>query len=588
MMSLKKIRFSKIKSRFRVFLKFLGISTLFLLAAALTLIVFVLLAAGELKSLVAFYPELTGYPNSERHYLILFQNNQELRPTGGFISAYGILSFRDGRLANLEIHDSYDKINQISAPAPYPLDRLLAGPSYPGHGFRDANFNPDFPTAAKDLEYFFQRAYPQFPLSGVIALNLQLIEDLLGIIGPVNVDGIIFNQKNLFAKLEEAVSNIDLHNLDQINDRKTVLRKFAKQLIKELPLSISSLPRLKNLLIKELNQKQILLYSKHPLLEKLIRRQNWDGHLEKREGDYLAIVESNLGGMKSDRYISRAIHYTVDISDEIFADQTRKARSELEIRFRHHGTENIPLSGWYQGWIRTFIPQGSTLLQRQIFDQNSQSIDLYDAKALPPNYTETENGLLGLGDRIIFQPSEERLIKYQYELPAGTITDQTYILNLRKQPGTLADYYDIVVKVPQGRALSSRDFDIREDRAFFRGFLTQDRRLTLTILGDFYGPRIINQEIPALNQLKVYFNEPVAPDPTYEINITDTNRKNPDQTDQIQVIKLSFPDERILEIATQGMTNQGLEHYQIVLKNIRDRYGNVINPNPRQITAVHR
>jgi hypothetical protein len=39
-------------------------------------------------------------------YLILFQNNLELRPAGGYIGNFGILKVKNGQIVSLETHDT--------------------------------------------------------------------------------------------------------------------------------------------------------------------------------------------------------------------------------------------------------------------------------------------------------------------------------------------------------------------------------------------------------------------------------------------------------------------------------------------------
>ena len=44
--------------------------------------------------------------DGERTYLILAQNSDELRATGGFISATGVIRFREGALVDMKFADS--------------------------------------------------------------------------------------------------------------------------------------------------------------------------------------------------------------------------------------------------------------------------------------------------------------------------------------------------------------------------------------------------------------------------------------------------------------------------------------------------
>ncbi len=71
-------------------------------------------------------PAILGM-NGPVTYLILFQNNHELRGTGGFISAVGELTVEQAKIAELDISDSYDFYNPALAypVAPQPMQAYM-------------------------------------------------------------------------------------------------------------------------------------------------------------------------------------------------------------------------------------------------------------------------------------------------------------------------------------------------------------------------------------------------------------------------------------------------------------------------------
>jgi hypothetical protein len=58
-------------------------------------------------------PDFLGVGNEKKDYLVLLQNEMELRATGGFIGSYGILSFQNGRLMGFDIKDVYEADGQL-------------------------------------------------------------------------------------------------------------------------------------------------------------------------------------------------------------------------------------------------------------------------------------------------------------------------------------------------------------------------------------------------------------------------------------------------------------------------------------------
>ncbi|MFO7669353.1 MAG: DUF4012 domain-containing protein, partial [Bacteroidales bacterium] len=122
-----------------------------------------------------------------RRYLIIGQNNFELRATGGFMGSLGIATVDQGRIVDLDYRRSYDWDN----PRREKVQPPLAYVRYMRFGawfIRDANFSPDFPTAAQTIQMFWQLdGHP--PVDGIVALDLYALQALLTAIGPVTVPG---------------------------------------------------------------------------------------------------------------------------------------------------------------------------------------------------------------------------------------------------------------------------------------------------------------------------------------------------------------------------------------------------------------
>ncbi|MGD9129306.1 MAG: DUF4012 domain-containing protein [Candidatus Woesebacteria bacterium] len=123
---------------------------------------------------------LTG----ERNYLILFQNSQEIRATGGFMGSFARLNLKEGHIADLEIQDIYEPAGQFQGivKAPKGVEQYLSG----GQGMLlpDSNWHADFPTSSRQVLYYFAKG-KQENVEGVIALNLSLAKDLIAIFEPI-------------------------------------------------------------------------------------------------------------------------------------------------------------------------------------------------------------------------------------------------------------------------------------------------------------------------------------------------------------------------------------------------------------------
>lgn len=543
-------------------------------SVGLGVVIFIILWTGiAMGGLRVFIPEfftLVGSPFSSKSYLIVFQNDTELRPTGGFISAYGVLDFKYGFWPRLRVSDVYGSIDDHPYVAPpYPMADLLANQWYQGYTFRDANYNPDFPSSANDLITFYKKTNPDAVFDGVVAVDFSLIQKITAVLGSVDVDNKEFTGDNLFEMMEENVSNVDRHNEDALANRKNVLRDFAKTLIKDVILSPLHWRKISDAVVSGLNQKDILLAFSEPSLRHFADSHDWEGTMmptqSKDVTDFLSVVEANLGGMKSDRYITRDITYAVDLTNAL------KPVAHVTVTLAHHGNYNEPLSGDYTGYLRTYSAPGSTDLPENL-------------------HQETSVTLSGWGEVVHLKPGESATLSYTYTLPHNVLQNDLYSLFLRKQPGTHDDHIRVVVTLPQGEGVESTTFTPQESMAYYEGFLNQDTVLSFTALPDRFGPRVSFQEITALNRIEIHFNEKVegdvATDPLNYV-ITDLDKTNASLHDSVSITDIEHFDKTVI-VHTKGMTAQNEEFYSIELRNITDTNGNVIDPNPREITVVQR
>ncbi len=517
------------------------------------IVLFVIAALGSLRVFLPHSMQITGFPFGQKNYLIIFQNNNELRPSGGFISSFAHLQFTSGIPSNLQIEDVYGDIDEHPyQEPPYPMEQLLANEWYQGYTFRDGNYQADFPQTAQELQNLFNLTQPNQNFDGIIAVNLNVLHDVVEALGPFYLDGREINHHNLFEEITNSVNDIDRHNKEQLANRKGILKPLASAIIRKVILNPLLIRPLSDIITENLDQKEIQLYFDQPSLQNLAKKNDWTGAWPELAGDFLAVVEANLGGMKSDRYLQRNITYHLLITEENLQAKT-DPKATLSLDLYHYGIENIPLSGPYSGYFRFYNSP-----QDQVADQI-----------------------------VKLNPGERTTIEKSWTIPYSHIEDSTYSLQLIKQSGT-EDFYTIIIELPRGYTLQSEDFHTKENIAFFQGILSHDLQLKLVILPDTYPPRLVKQSNDHLNQISLHFNEDLnlshAEDPfTYEV--IDLNVNSPETTDQIIIKNVEITSKDIF-LNLEGQTNQHEEHYGVLLKNLRDTKGNILST--RQITVVQR
>jgi hypothetical protein len=126
--------------------------------------------------------ELLG-SRQDRQYLVMFQNNRELRPTGGFIGSFALVDVSRGEVRKVLVDTIYNPDGQLKdfLIPPVPLqkitDRWFA---------RDANWFADFRTSASKVAHLFERSGGP-TVDGVLAITPVLLEDLLRLTGPISM-----------------------------------------------------------------------------------------------------------------------------------------------------------------------------------------------------------------------------------------------------------------------------------------------------------------------------------------------------------------------------------------------------------------
>ncbi len=536
--------------------------------ALLGLFIWFFFVLDSLRIFVPYYPWIAGFPFASKQYLIVLQNDAELRPGGGFTTAYGLLRMAHGFPVGFEINDVFSLSTENSPyiQPPYPMEDLLKGPFYHGWAFQDANWYADFPQNAKQMIWFYQKKFPDQHIDGVIAVNFRVVEELLDILGPVRAGEVEFDRHTLFSSLEHEVSNIDRHNIEDLKNRKEILKDFYQALLKKIIFSPILYHQMTRLIVQSLNQKDIQLYFSDALVHNAMERRGWSATipLTAPDRDFLAVVEANLAGMKSDRYIQRQVAYDVDYTGD-------KATAHVTIAMTHRGDYNEPLSFTYKGFVRILVPKNSVMVGND-----------------PEIVQGEESGYKFLGKKIQIEPGSSAIIEFTYVLPDSIVRDGQYRLTVLKQSGT-NDQYTISFHAPADFVLDGKVWDFRDNLAMYTASLDQDLDLALRINPDRIPPRVTFQIFKELQVVELHFNEDIdikscAVADNY--HLIDADVKDP-RTDQIRVVDVECGD-RGLTIHLAGVTEQPEEHYKLTLGNIRDKFGTTISPNPRTVTIVQR
>ena len=310
-------------------------------------------------------------------YLVLFQNNRELRPTGGFLGSFAEVDL-GWRLHHVSLKIETNIYNrdkqyatQVHLTTPEPLQSFVGDTPW---AMRDSNWPIDFPEAAKLVAYFYEHEGGQ-PVDGVIALNAQILERILTLTGSIRLDSydITVTANTVVSQLEQEIEKNywtdPAHK--QENQPKSILADLLPSVIKKL--EAQSIGDLSTALLESFKQKEIQIYSTQANLAKVLNKANWDGHVIQTTGDYLYINEANLSvvdglagpvGAKSSWSNKQSVSYDTHITT------IANVNHQLTLKRTHEGAMVWP-DGPNQSYLRVAVPLGSTL---QAITQNGQSI----------------------------------------------------------------------------------------------------------------------------------------------------------------------------------------------------------------------
>lgn len=427
----------------------------------------------ESITLLKLVPDLTG-ADKPVTYLIMLQNSDELRPTGGFITAFGLVRLEKGRVTALEFNNTDNNYISQIVDAPEPLKQILLAHYWLP---RDANWSPSFPESAKQVQNLFYLS-SGIKTDGVIALNQSSIEKILLFTGPVSVNGESVSGENV--KEYMIKEKMDAIQKGNYNNRKEFITSLVKALIEQIS-QLSGKENLINLakLFQNLTtQGDLLMYSNQKDIQILLQKYHFDGELIPGEGDYLMLVDSNLYGGKLDSVIQRDLSYSVDLTDpklpssSILVSYKNPMEGESICKQGEHTrigtveTYNFPTC--YCDYWRILGVKGTNLSGYDVPEFSDYYFqEGYGWSHLPKisAFNENINEVAGL---LILSTASDSSISLERELPPSVLivsnNKVTYTLNIQKQPGIDKLPFEIKIAIPSGIILDSIDSDIQLTR----------------------------------------------------------------------------------------------------------------------------
>lgn len=431
------------------------------------------LPVDDLLSMARLAPRLMGsVGNGPQTYLVMIQNEDEIRPTGGFLTAIGRMVVSNGKLSELSFESS-ELVDDLTKPypkAPWQLDKYMMSEMLL---LRDANWFTSFPTTVEWVRFLYAYTRPQ-TIHGVITLDQHVIVELLRQVGPVQVEGTTepISVDNVLSYMRLAKEQKPPDGVSPIGwDRKQFISRLADPLIKKLVNNDSqSWQKLAGTLIQLLDEKHILLYVDDPEMKALLAQRGWDGTVLPPSGsDFLMVVDTNVGFNKTNALINQSLVYQLDLTDVqkptalLSVRHTNNAGGTGDcVQFNRQSAEfqaqkDYPINDCYWSYLRIYTPVGS-----QMIGATPHAIPAgwaLSEQEIPARVDVLDENLPGIqsyGTLLVVPRGQTLMTNFNYSLQPNVITGDSssgrlrYRLKVQKQPGTLAVPLILQIKLPAG------------------------------------------------------------------------------------------------------------------------------------------
>lgn len=384
---------------------------------------------AQFQPFVKLLPDLLGNPDPRR-YLLLFQNDAELRPTGGFLTAYATMNVLKGKIEPGVSEDIYtlDNAFKQKVPAPDPIKKYL--PLVYQWNLRDMNLSPDFKVSMDTFTKYYKTVPIAPEVDAVIAIDTEVMVRILRSLGPIGVPGYggKFSSENdprcdcpqVIYELE----NIITRPTYEIREgRKSILGPLMNSMLANMMGS----PKTKwaeffTIFTESIREKHLLMYFFDAEKQTAVEALGAAGRINAYAGDYLHINDTNFAGAKSNLFVEQ------EVAQEISVGSDGSYTKKLTLTYRNPAPGSncnleagqLCLNGLLRDWMRIYVPKGAKLTAARGFE-----LDMGTSEDL--GYTVFD-GFFTLS------PQSTKKLEVEYTVPAGNVNGEFKML-IQKQPG---------------------------------------------------------------------------------------------------------------------------------------------------------
>jgi len=305
-------------------------------------------AQRGLSSFIAF-----AGGGGERRYLLLSQNPEEVRPTGGFIGTYGLLTANSQGI-DLSRYDPIERWTLSHPRGVVPPDRVTSPFRFSQPAQQNlANVNtvPDWPQVGALAAEVWERGGEQ-PVHGVLSITPAFLGRILSVSGPISIPayGETVTAENLNERLE--------FQTQQLSQSDPARKAFVGSLAQAVMQFVLDAPRelwqpLGTAIGKAFDAREVMAWVRDPAVAQELANRSWDGALPVTQGDFAYPAEFAYAA-KNGRSLQRTYDHDVDLRPDGSARVTTTVRI---VNSQGPG----PLNPSSLGYITMYGPQGAVL-----------------------------------------------------------------------------------------------------------------------------------------------------------------------------------------------------------------------------------
>lgn len=445
----------------------------------------VLPLAEDGLSLAAALPGILGAGSEgPKTYMLLPQNEDELRPTGGFITGVGNLVVHNGQVISLDFESVDTEQEDWSKPYPsapwqlkeYMNSRVLL--------LRDANWFTDFPTTALWVEYLYAYTHAH-SVDGILAFDQHFLVMLLGELGPLQVEDVSYpiTSQNIIEYMRQAKIPPSQEAVLAGWYRKEFISEIAGALLEELTSGQGHDWRgIARVLSQAMAERHLLLQFDDPVVTALLAERDWDNALHPGEADYLMVTDTNIGFNKTNAVVDVRLTYDVDLTDlsspvgTLTVIHKNNAREDVPCvhgeTAQFTGEQMYPINSCYWSYLRVYKQAGAELIAATPHSVPGKWMLL--GQSIPARVDQLDEelpGVDGFGALLVVPGGRSLSTSFKFALPRTALSTQegssqlAYHLKVQKQPGTLAIPITIRIHLPTRAAVQSTSIEaVRQDQ----------------------------------------------------------------------------------------------------------------------------